>query len=164
MAIRVTSLEAIHEVKEFDCGNQELNVFLRTTAGQHQRKYVSKTYVLVDDEAVTEVMGFYTLAVRRMIPKEELPPQMAKKLPREVPGFSLARLAVRNDLKGQHYGEYLLAHALDRAARVASEIGGFALFVDAKDEVGSAFYKKYGFTPFPENPLILCLPFDVIPR
>jgi predicted N-acetyltransferase YhbS len=89
---------------------------------------------------------------------------MAKKLPREIPGFSLARLAVREDLKGQHLGEYLLFHALDRAARVAGEIGGYAAFVDAKNADGAAFYKKYGITSFPDNPLILCLPVKDIPK
>lgn len=164
MATRVIPLETVHDVNEFDCGNNDLNVFLKTTAAQHQRKFISKTYVLIDDEAPTKVMGFYTLAVRRMVPKEELPKEMAKKLPREVPGFSLARLAVRDDLKGQHHGEYLLFHALDRAARVANEIGGYAIFVDAKNTNGSEYYKKYGFTPFPDDPLILCMPFKNIPK
>ena len=164
MVTRVMPLETVHEVKEFDCGNNELNVFLKSTAGQHQRKFISKTYVLIDDGAPTEVMGFYTLAVRRMVPKDDLPLEMAKRLPREIPGFSLARLAVRHDLKGQHHGEYLLLHALDRVARVANEIGGFAMFVDAKNDAGANFYKKYGFIPFPDDPLTLCLPFKDIPR
>jgi GNAT superfamily N-acetyltransferase len=153
-----------HEVKKFDCGNNDLNIFLQTTAGQHQRKFISKTYVLVDDEAPTQVMGFYTIAVRRMVAKDDLPPAIAKKLPREVPGFSLARLAVRDDLKGQGHGEYLMAHAIDRTARVASEIGGYAVFVDAKDEQAAAFYQRYGFAPMPDNPLILCLPFANMPK
>ncbi|MEN9866418.1 MAG: hypothetical protein RL748_2008 [Pseudomonadota bacterium] len=163
MATRVVPLEMGHEVKAFDCGNNDLNIFLQTTAGQHQRKFISKTYVLVDDEVPTQVMGFYTLAVRRMVAKD-LPPIIAKKLPREVPGFSLARLAVRDDLKGQGHGEYLLYHALDRAARVANEIGGYALFVDAKDETAAAFYRRYGFTAFPDSPLVLCLPFANMPK
>ena len=164
MAIRVVPLETVHEVNEFDCGNDDLNVFLRATAGQHQRKFISKSYVLIDDEAPTTVMGFYTLAVRRMVSKDDLPPEMAKRLPREVPGFSLARLAVQDAIKGQGHGEYLLAHALDRAARVAGEIGGYALFVDAKDQAAAAFYKKYGFISFPDDPLILCMPFANMPQ
>ncbi|WP_215404768.1 GNAT family N-acetyltransferase [Janthinobacterium sp. JC611] len=164
MAIRIVPLETVHEVSDFDCGNPELNVFLQVTAGQHQRKSISRTYVLVDDGAPMDVMGFYTLAVRRMVAKDTLPPEIAKRMPREVPGFSLARLAVRNDMKGRGHGEYLLCHALDRAARVAGEIGGYALFVDAKNDTATAFYRKYGFTPFPDNPLILCMPFAQVPR
>jgi GNAT superfamily N-acetyltransferase len=161
MAIRVVPLETVHEVKEFDCGNSDLNLFLQATAGQHQRKFISKTYILIDDDAPTEVMGFYTLAVRRMVSKDDLPPE---RLPREVPGYSLARLAVRENLQGQGHGEYLLFHALDRAARVAGEIGGYAAFVDAKNEAGAEFYKNYGFIPFPDDPLILCMPFANMPR
>lgn len=164
MAIRVVPLETFHEVKKFNCGNTDLNVFLQATAGQHQRKFISKTYVLIDDDAPKIVMGFYTLAVRKMVSKDDLPPAMAKRLPREVPGFSLARLAVQEELKGQGHGEYLLAHALSRAARVADEIGGYAAFVDAKNEEAAAFYKKYGFTPFPDNSLILCKAFSDLPR
>jgi GNAT superfamily N-acetyltransferase len=159
----VVPLEAGHDVKAFDCGNDDLNVFIKSIAGQHQRKFISKSYLLIDDDVPTVVMGFYTLAVRRMVAKENLPPSVAKKLPREVPGFSLARLAVHKDLKGQGHGEYLMFHALIRAARVSHEIGGYALFVDAKDEDAAAFYKKYGFIPFPEDPLTLCMPFANLP-
>jgi GNAT superfamily N-acetyltransferase len=161
MATRITQLETeVHDIKDFDCGNEELNEFLQNTAGQHQRKFISKSYVLIEDDAPTKIMGFYTLALRRMVAKEKLPSQMARRLPREVPGFTLARLAITEDLKKQGHGEYLLAHAIDRAARVAAEVGGYAIFVDAKSEDGAGFYKKYGFVPFPDNPLILFLPFS----
>lgn len=162
MAIRVVPLETSHEVKQFDCGDIDLNVFLQASAGQHQRKFISKTYVLIDDDAPAIVMGFYTLALRRMVSKD-LPPAMAKRLPCEVPGFSLARLAVQEELKGQGHGEYFLIHALRRAARVAGEIGGYAAFVDAKDDKAAAFYKKYGFIPFPDDPLTLFMPFANMP-
>lgn len=164
MAIRVTPLETVHDIANFDCGNADLNAFLREMAGQHQRKNISKTFVLIEDDAPAVVMGFYTLALRKMVAKEELPREIAKRLPREIPALSLARLAVRNDLKGYHFGEYLLAHALNRAARVADEIGGLALFVDAKDAQGAGFYKKYGFIPFPGAPLVLFMPFQFVPR
>ena len=164
MAIRITPLEIVHAVQNFDCSSPELNEFLKATAGQHQKKLISKSYVLTNDDTPTEVMGFYTIAIRRMIFKTDLPPDMAKRLPREVPGFTLARLAVRQDLHGQGFGEYLLIHALERTARVAREIGGFALFVDAKDEKAAMFYKKYGFRSLPDNPLILCMPFADMPH
>lgn len=163
MATRIVTLESAHDVGAFDCGTTELNLFLQTTARQHQRKFISKTYVLIDDAAPTEALGFYTLAVRRMVLKESLPSALAKRLPREVPGFSLARLAVARAAQSQGHGEYLLVHAMQRAARVANEIGGYALFVDAKDASVAAFYRRYGFAPLPDDPLTLCLPFADMP-
>jgi GNAT superfamily N-acetyltransferase len=164
MVTRITALAETHEVNSFDCGNDKLNEFLWATARQHQKKFISKTYVLTDDDAPTEVLGFYTLAVRRMTPKSELPPEMAKKLPLEVPGLTLARLAVGAMHKRQGHGEYLLIHALNKANDVANMVGGYALFVDAKDGDGADFYKKYGFVQFPDDPLTLCLPFHFVQK
>jgi len=165
MATRVTQLETeVHETKKFDCGNAKLNEFLYSTASQHQRKLISKTYILVDDEQPAEVMGFYTLALRRMMLAGELPPEMAKRLPREVPGFSLARLAVHQAFQHQGHGEYLLMHAIDRAARVAAEVGGYAIFVDAKSIDGATWYQQYGFVRLPDDPLTLCLPINSLPK
>lgn len=42
MAIRAVPLAKAHEAKQFSCGNNELNVFLQTTAAQHQRKFYQK--------------------------------------------------------------------------------------------------------------------------
>lgn len=164
MATLVTALAPIHDLTRFNCGNTDLNTYLQTTAGQHQKKFISKTYVLVDEDAPTVVIGFYTLAVRKMVAKAAHLPAMAKRLPLEVPGFCLARLAIDVNHKKQGHGEYLLLHAMNRAARVADEVGGYALFIDAKDEAAAAFYRKYGYVPFPDNPLILCMPFNDMPR
>lgn len=164
MATLVTALNSTHDVKNFDCGNKDLNTYLQAIAGQHQRKFISKTYVLVDADKPASVLAFYTLAIRKMITTEVLPASLKKRLPAEIPGFSLARLAVDVNEKKKGLGEYLLLHAMNRAARVAAEIGGFALFVDAKDDQAAAFYRKYGYVSLPDNPHILCMPFSAMPK
>jgi predicted GNAT family N-acyltransferase len=55
----------------------------------------------------------------------------------------MGRLAVERDFKGQGLGGALLADALHRAT--PSEMAGFALVVDAKDEAAAAFYSHHGF-------------------
>ncbi|MEO7581170.1 MAG: hypothetical protein ABIT83_26485 [Massilia sp.] len=60
MATMVVALGPIHDIKDFDCGNDELNTYLVTTAGQHQRKFISKTYVLAEEEHLHIVLGLYT--------------------------------------------------------------------------------------------------------
>lgn len=163
MAHSISALEAAHEVNRFSCGKPELDVYLQATAKQHQNKNISKTYVLTDDEDPTLIIGFYTMAIRPMVPKEKMPPHMVKRLPNSVPGFTLARLAVSENHKGEGHGKTLLMAAMAKAKAVADEVGGFALFVDAKDGEASSFYQKYGFTPFPSDPLILVLPITHIP-
>ena len=94
---------------------------------------------------------------------EELPQDLAKKLPRKIPGIRLGRLAVDRSVQGQGLGELLLVDAIERARLVLAYIGVHALFVDAKDEQAAAFYRKYGFRPLPSDPLRLVLPLARLP-
>jgi len=156
-------LEVRHDVNKFTCGKDELDNYLQTTAKQHQSKDVAKTYVIAGDGDPNTIIGFFTMAIRSMTPKDEMPVSMVKRLPSNVPGYTLARLAVSKSHQGQGFGEKLLVEAMTKARAAAKEVGGFALFVDAKDENAASFYKKYGFTPFPSNPLILVIPIASIP-
>lgn len=163
MARSVVMLDKAHDLKSFDCGIPTLNIWLQTIARQHQKKLLSSTFVLVDDEFPESVIGFYALAIRGMMAIEDLPPSMTKRLPFEVPGITLARLAVAAAARKRGNGSLLLIDAMIRAKHVASQAGGFALFVDAKDEEAAKFYAHHGFEPFPGDPLTLCISFASIP-
>lgn len=158
MAHSVSGLEVTHDVNNFDCGNPELNAYLKATARQHQSKDIAKTYVLTDDDEPGKIVGFFTVAIRRMTPKEDMPAGMVKKLPSNVPGYTLGRLAVDKAHQGKGYGADLLMAAMDKVKAAVTKVGGAALFVDAKDEKAAAFYAKYGFVPFPSDPLVLVIP------
>lgn len=161
----IQPLSKAHNVKEFDCGVPALNDWLRKTAKQHQEKGISRTYVIVKDEAPEVVVGYYAITICE-VHGEDLPPELAKKLPRHVPAFRLGRLATavpfqRN--KDFRIGESLLVDAMSRAKALSVQAGGFALFVDAKDEGAAAFYGKYGFASLPDNPLTMLIPMASIP-
>ena len=131
-------------------------MWLRQTAQQHQRRGISKTFVAVADDEPSRILGFYALTACEVV-SQDLPDDLAKRLPRKVPGIRLGRLAVDRTVQGQGLGALLLLDALDRARRVLEHVGVHALFVDAKDERAAAFYRKYGFRPLPEQPLQLVL-------
>lgn len=160
--LKVQALEKAHDVATFDCGNSDLDHWFKTTARQHQKNGTSKTFVLVDDEQPTVIIGFVTMTIRVVTPKEDLPRTMAKKLPANVSRYTLARLAVSVSAQKQGHGEYLLFEAMERAYRASKLVGGFALFVDAKDGAAS-FYAKYGFVPLPDDPDILVMPIASMP-
>jgi GNAT superfamily N-acetyltransferase len=89
--------------------------------------------------------GFYTLSAAS-VALSDLSPEIVRKLPRYpvVPAALLGRLAVARNCQGKGLGGVLLANAVLRAAR--SEMGVFAMLVDAKDEGAQRFYEHYGFT------------------
>lgn len=97
-----------------------------------------------------KVAGFYTLAAGS-VPLSDLPPDLAKRLPRypAVPVARIGRLAIDQAFQGQTLGGALLADAALRAAR--PEVAVFALIVDAKDDAAAAFYRHHGFEPISGN-------------
>lgn len=160
--VKIEALAKAHEIANFDCGNPELNHWLKTTARQHQKNNTSRTLVLIEEQRPALVQGFVTMAIRDVTSKDALPAAMAKKLPTNVAGYTLARLAVSVDAQQRGYGERLLFEAMERVCQASRLVGGFAMFVDAKDGAVD-FYKKYGFVQLPSEPDILVLPISSMP-
>jgi ribosomal protein S18 acetylase RimI-like enzyme len=158
--MRVLPLSGSHDRQGFDCGRQELNDWLRRVARQHQDKGLSKTFVAVLQEEAARICGYYALTLTEL-EAQQLPAVWRRKLPRQVPGVRLGRLAVDVRLQGKGLGELLLVDALTRAQRVYLEAGGIGLFVDAIDDRAAAYYRRFGFLEAPENRLLLFLPASV---
>ncbi len=155
--LSIQPLTGRHERSAFESGNAQLDAWLRQIAHQHQKRGISKTFVAVTNDAPSRILGYYALTACEVL-TEELPEDLAKKLPRQVPGVRLGRLAVGRSVQGQGLGELLLVDAITRTQLVLEHVGVHALFVDAKDEPAAGFYRKYGFRPLPSDPLRLVLP------
>ena len=154
--LSIQSLTGRHDRNAFASGSDPLDTWLRQTAQQHQKRGISKSFVAVEESAPTRVLGYYALTVCEVL-SEELPPALARRLPRRVPGIRLGRLAVDSSVQGQGLGALLLMSAIDRSRLVLENVGVHALFVDAKDGRAASFYAKYGFRPLPSDPLRLVL-------
>lgn len=159
--LRLAPLDAAHDRAAFRSDSEPLNRYLREQVTQDIRRRVAACFVALADGQ--RIAGYYTLASASLL-LADLPVSTGKKLPRypTVPAVRMGRLAVDQAFKGQGLGGALLADAIDRAAR--SEIAAFALMVDAKDDVATAFYQRYGFIALPDSPLTLFLPLATAQR
>jgi ribosomal protein S18 acetylase RimI-like enzyme len=160
---KIERLEKIHDRAGFDCGSEPLNAFLKQTARQHAKRSISRTFVLVEEDASEPkpILGFFSLNLCQIM-SESLSPDEAKKLPRKVPGVRLGRLAVARPLQGQGLGKILLVGAMNKFMEIFNTAGGIGLFVDAKDQKAKSFYEHFGFEPLPHNELELFLPVATI--
>lgn len=134
-----------HDRNAFDCGVPALNGYLRRQASQHHRDGIATTHVLVEDDAPTHILGYYTLAAAQLL-LSDLVAADRRRLPRHpVPAARLARLAVALHEQGQGLGEALLQDAVKRCLLLRAELGLRVLIVDAKDAQAAAFYESFGF-------------------
>lgn len=154
-ACRFEVLAAHHDRRAFSCGVAELDRYFQQQVTQDVRRRVTSCFVAIT--AVAAIAGYYTLA-SGSIPITELPPEIAKRLPRypTLPAVRIGRLAVDERFRGQGFGRLLLWDATARALR--AEQANFTLLVDAKDDEAVAFYRHYGFVPFATAPRVLFLP------
>ena len=152
----VLPLSKWHDRSRFDCGDAQLNGWFTQVAKQHKEKGVSSTFVVAATELSAEVLGFYALSMAELV-NDDLPALSRKRLPAKVPVFRLGRLATSKSQQGKGVGEFMLFDAIDRITRIANEVGGVGLVVNAKPPAVD-FYKRYGFEPMADHPLNLFLP------
>jgi len=115
--LKIQPLRGNHDRSRFESGSGELDLWLRQTAQQHQKRVISKTFVAIAADDPSRILGFYALTACEVV-SQDLPGDLAKRLPRKVPGIRLGRLAVDRSVQGQGLGELLLMNAIDRSRRV----------------------------------------------
>jgi predicted N-acetyltransferase YhbS len=132
--MQIVKLETkTHNRKDFDCGIEALNNYLKLYANQHSKKDLTRTYVLTHNNAI---LGFYSVTMSLATIKSST-----------TPVALIGRLAVDKKYQNKGFGEWLLIDALQKLLK-ASDIVGFSyIIVDAKDGA-KEFYKKFGFTEF----------------
>lgn len=159
---RVLPLQKVHERQTFTCGSPALDRYLQNQARQDSEKRVAAVFALVHPPA-SQVLGYYTLSASTIY-ANEVPPELARKLPRypQLPVTLLGRLAVDQRLKGQGMGEFLLMDALRRSLQAAAGIAAMAVVVDAKDALAADFYQHFGFIPLNLSTSRLFLPMATI--
>ena len=94
MELTLEILDKAHIRSDFDCGHPSLDNYIKAQASQDVKRDISVCYVLSSPEKL--VAGYYTLS-SHSIPMDDLPEDMAKKLPKsykDIPAALLGRLAV----------------------------------------------------------------------
>jgi GNAT superfamily N-acetyltransferase len=145
-------LSAAHDVSRFSCGKVALDHWLKTRALSNQERGFTAVIVVHEQN---RVVGFYGLAPTAVV-ASVLPRSIRTGQPPDpVPCLLLGQLATDEAWKGKGIGTGLLKHALERSVAAARLIGGRALVVNAVDPEAAAFWRRHGFLPSKDDPLVL---------
>ncbi|MBI9095081.1 MAG: GNAT family N-acetyltransferase [Sphaerochaeta sp.] len=155
----IEALSRAHNRTGFSCGVVELDQYLQKDARRHNSSGFNQTKVLVET-GEKAIIGFYSYAAASLA-RQLFPRDKQNSFPNyEIPCFRLTRFGIDKRYQKSGFGSYLLYCALKHAVELSSNIGSYAVLVDAKNEEVKSFYIKNGF--YPLSGFLLYLPIKEI--
>ena len=147
-----------HDLAEFDCGEPELNDWLRHRGLKNESRF-SRTYVVCEDNRVVAYFCLSAGAVQRAA----APGKLRRNAPDTIPVSVIGRLAVSRSHTGKGLGADILADALRRIAVASQSIGIGAVLVHVKDDAAKRFYMHCAeFIEYPQESRTLFLPIETV--
>jgi GNAT superfamily N-acetyltransferase len=155
--IFIRSFDGRVDRSAFTCGEDELDDWLRTQAGQQEKRGNTRTFLAVDLDD-DSLVGYYATTTYRLELDEAAQAFGVGKRRYPVPAVLLARLAVDKGRQGEGLGHGLLFHALYQFARASRSIGFEVVVTHAISREVAVFYRRSGFRPFVDHDQHLFLP------
>ena len=146
-------LTTTHDLSQFQCGEPELDDWLRRRALSNEENGASRSYVVC---ARQRVVGYYALAAGAAA-HANAPGRVRRNMPNPVPVMVIGRLAIDLKFQGRGIGSALLRDAVLRTVQAAEIAGIRAILVHAISESAKRFYEKLGFSASPANPMTLMI-------
>jgi GNAT superfamily N-acetyltransferase len=144
-------LTAEHALGGFDSGVASLDDWLRRRALPNQTSGASRTFVVLDAQAV---VAYYALAASA-VAVDAASGRFRRNMPDPIPVVVLGRLAIARPHQGGGLGRALFQDAARRVIQAADIIGVRGLLVHAISQDAKAFYVRLGLDPSPIDPMTL---------
>lgn len=136
----------------FSSGVPRVDNFLKTNAAGLQDLESTRCIVACLDgegDQALEIVGFYALN-SHSIDTTTLPEALHKKYRYPTtPAIYLSVVGVHSGYQKKGIGQFLLAHAFQRCASIADQIGAAFVVLDALNEGAARLYRRLGFTDLP---------------
>lgn len=138
--LNVTLLSHGIGLNSFDCGDFDLNEFLKIDSFEHDENGIAKTFVL---SYQNNPVGFLSLCMDaiRLSETERIKEFGAEKHYGDYPALKVARLAVDKRFQKRGVGSNIIKIAVGKAIELSNEVGCRFVTVDAYQEQ-AGFYKK----------------------
>ena len=146
-------LTEAHDSSSFDSGEPVLDDWLRRHAWDNLLVAASRIYV-VCPKGSERIVGYFALSMGQIL-AQEATGSMRRNMSKQIPAILLGRLAIDRALQGTGLGRALLADAIRRSQRAASEVSARLVIVHAISPAAEGFYFHHGFTRLPvETPTL----------
>jgi len=142
--IKVTRLSKLYDISSFDCGDSDLNEFLKEDSFRYQGRKIANTFLITYKE---KVIGFFSLCTDalKLDVTEKSYYRLSKKPLPEYPAMKIARLAVDKSCQKKQLGRLIINIAVGFIKYQISDVVG-CRFITVDSYSGAVgFYTKFGF-------------------
>jgi GNAT superfamily N-acetyltransferase len=146
------------DCSDFDCGEETLDVWVRTRALRTEKAGASRTFVSVDLDSGT-VAGYDCISASSLT-HDEATSSLRRNMPGPIPVVLIGRLAVDRRYRRSGLGASLLQKAVRKGVDASRSIGARALVVHAIRDDAERFYRKFGFTLKPHSAPVMYIKMD----
>ncbi len=141
--VRIEGLSREYDLSTFDCGDTDLNDFIKNDAFVYLEKKLATTILFFYQE---KIIGFVSIAADSLklnLEEKEVYNIHQKKL-EDIPAVKLARLAVNKTFQEQGIGTNILKWTIGYALECSDKVAIRFITVDAyNDKVN--FYQRFNF-------------------
>lgn len=159
---RPAPLSETHSTENFDCGEPELNAWLKDMALYNQGQNYTRTFVIADRDF--NVVGYQSLCAGMIHRSDVTRTAKGSRAPNDLPVAVLARLAVDKNHQCHGLGADLMRNAMVSTISAGQLVAFRGIVVDALNGSAQRFYAQYGFLETKISPTKLILPAKVILR
>ncbi len=143
--------DGIHLVEGFDCGDVDLNEFLKKDSLTYLEGKLAVTYLLLHEG---NLRGFFCVS-NDSIPlggKDRRVLQKLGKRQKTYPALKIGRLGIQKEFQNKGFGTFIVNYVVGMALIHSKKVGCRYIAVDAYDNKRSlSFYKKNGFKMLKET-------------
>ncbi len=141
--VKAVRLSRLFDISRFDCGDKDINEFLKKDALLYQEKKIATTTLFILNE---EVIGFFSAAADSLKLKieEKEGHKIGEKPIQEFPAIKIARIGRDMKYRGQDIGANILKWAIGYILSCSDMIAVRFITVDAYPNKVS-WYEQFGF-------------------
>lgn len=109
--VKAVRLAKYHDLSKFDCGDNDINDFIKNDALIYQDKKIATTTIFTYGD---NIIGFFSAAADslRLVPPEKAEHKVTEKPIKEFPAIKIARLGRDNKFRGEKVGTNILKWAI----------------------------------------------------
>ena len=147
--VKALRLSRIYDLSKFDCGDKDINEFLKEDALIYQEKKLATTTLFISND---EVIGFFSTAADSIKLKlnEKESHAIQNKPMSEFPAIKISRIGRDMKYKNQKIGEAILKWAVGYILKCSEMTAVRFVTVDAYPKKFE-WYEQFGFKPNLDN-------------